>query len=231
MTGRKISETYVNELLEWCEGNNTGLVIMDSLVRMHDGEENSARDIAKIFGLMRRLTSAGITLLIAHHNRKPGANGDGGSEQMRGSSDILAAIDCHIAVRRPRKDEYLTMEQTKNRYATEIDPIELSFKEHVDYSEFLFLGQNERKDKSQNLVLKIINILEAEHGLNQTVLLQRLDDEGAKTNAKTLRKYLERMEQEGSLIVKPGERNARHYFASDKHIAPEGSRVKVESLI
>lgn len=156
MCGRKISTSYVEEIIKWCQENKVSLIMIDSLVRIHDGDENAARDIAKLFGLIRKFTVADLSVLIAHHNRKSN-NRDVGPQQMRGSSDILASIDCQIAVNRPHRNELLTMEQTKCRIAPELPLLEIKFNQYNDYSEFEFLGQKDVVNKKlafRNTLLK-----------------------------------------------------------------------------
>ena len=64
------------------------LIIFDSLVRFHRGEENSAEQMAMVTNLFRNLVAVGATVLvIAHRSDKPG------SPDYRGSSELLAGCD------------------------------------------------------------------------------------------------------------------------------------------
>ena len=46
------------------------------------------------------------------------------SQSMRGSSDILASVDCHLAIQ--RKDDVLTIIQTKLRQDEEMKPFKIN---------------------------------------------------------------------------------------------------------
>lgn len=210
MNNRKVTDEYVDELIHWCHANDVGVIMMDSLVRMHDGDENAARDIAKVFGLLRRLTSAGLTVLIAHHNRKTGIN-DTGPQTMRGSSDILASIDCQIAVSRPQGNDLLTLQQTKCRIAPELPLIEVRFSQHDNYSEFEYLGQKDNPNKKLEFKNKILEIIIVGNGLNQTEIAMELETHGLKRSPKTLRANLESMEREGLIKVSKGDKNSKSY--------------------
>ena len=64
------------------------LLIWDSLVQFHDGEEQSATDTRAFMNYFRQLAHLGATILILHHTGKTA-----GSQEYRGSSDIKAAVD------------------------------------------------------------------------------------------------------------------------------------------
>ncbi len=57
-----------------CKAYDVGLLMIDSLVRVHQGDENTAGDMAKVFEMLRQIADEGIAVLITHHNRKPGSN-------------------------------------------------------------------------------------------------------------------------------------------------------------
>jgi RecA-family ATPase len=64
------------------------LLIWDSLVRFHTGDEQSARDTSGFMNHFRKLADAGATLLLLHHTGKTKT-----SQEYRGSSDFEAAVD------------------------------------------------------------------------------------------------------------------------------------------
>lgn len=210
MCGRKISASYVEEIIKWCQENEVGLIMIDSLVRIHDGDENAARDIAKVFGLIRKFTAANLSVLIAHHNRKSNSR-DIGPQQMRGSSDILASIDCQIAVNRPHKNELLTMEQTKCRIAPEMPLLEIKFNQYDDYSEFEFLGQKDVINKRLAFRNTLLDIISNNEGLSQTDISNALEKMGKKKNPKTIRSILEVMELEKIISSSHGPKNSKLY--------------------
>lgn len=64
------------------------LLIWDSLVQFHDGDEQSASETRKFMDHFRHLANLGATVLILHHTGKTST-----SQDYRGSSDIKAAVD------------------------------------------------------------------------------------------------------------------------------------------
>lgn len=221
MQSSKFTESYVEGLIEWCNASGIGLVMVDSLVRIHGGDENTAQDSAKVFRLIRMLTSKGITVLIVHHNTKASANGEYGS-QMRGSGDIQASVDCQLSLVRPYRDDYLTLEQVKNRYAPEMPTIELNFMKHDDYSEFIYLGQLKEGAKHAELKPVILQVIGADPGISQNGLHEKLMELGHGIHVKTLRKLLSTMEGE-SINRTKGKANAYCYFIKPKETEPSES--------
>ncbi len=70
----KLEDAHVDMLIAYCQENGIELVIFDSLVRLHSQDENAAGQMAQVSGLLKRCTTQGITILLAHHNKKPGYN-------------------------------------------------------------------------------------------------------------------------------------------------------------
>jgi hypothetical protein len=76
-------------VLEWAAGcEPKPLIIVDSLVSFHGGDENDATETRAFMQGFRRLADLGATVIVLHHSGK----GDS-SREYRGSSDIKASID------------------------------------------------------------------------------------------------------------------------------------------
>ncbi|OGZ66323.1 MAG: hypothetical protein A3C50_01255 [Candidatus Staskawiczbacteria bacterium RIFCSPHIGHO2_02_FULL_43_16] len=119
------NEEHIEKLKEIIEKEKPVLVIFDSLVRLHGGEENSATEMSATFSGMKKLICDDLAILFIHHHRKPqGFAKKSSSQSIRGSSDILAAVDAHLAV--DRKDTDFTISQTKMRLQPEIKPFKAS---------------------------------------------------------------------------------------------------------
>jgi hypothetical protein len=92
------------------------LIIVDSLVRFHDSEENSASTMARISEHLKRLVDAGATVLLLHHQGKNPA------VLYRGSSDILAGVDAAFHIEKEKDEKVgiiLRLNSYKDRYAEE----------------------------------------------------------------------------------------------------------------
>jgi len=207
---------YAKGLVKWCDENEIGLVIIDSLTRIHSGDENTSKDSNKIFSTLRSLTKHGITVCVIHHNRKGGRNQEDDGEAMRGSSDIQASIDCQISVRRPYNDEYLTIKQIKCRNAIELPMFELNFKKHDDgHSEFLYLGQIANSGK-QDVKPVILQVITQSPGLSQQEIHSGLEELGHGINVKTLRSLLKTMEKDGGIVKTKGNANSYCYYINQQ---------------
>jgi RecA-family ATPase len=102
------------ELMKWARVRKP-LLIWDSLVQFHDGDEQSATETRKFMKYFRNLTNVGATVIVLHHTGK-----SEGSKQYRGSSDIEASVDMAYLLSSDSKGKVLdrlTMKNFKSRFA------------------------------------------------------------------------------------------------------------------
>lgn len=127
LTNFKIDDKpCMEKLVAFVEKHDIGLVIFDSFVRVHSKDENTAREIAEVFEGFKVLAKAGITVLMTHHHRKQVKAGKHGlSQNLRGSSDILAAVDTHLAIDYDDEADVLTFVQSKMRVAEAHHPFRI----------------------------------------------------------------------------------------------------------
>ena len=75
------------------------VVIVDTLTRFVEGDQNSSEDMSKfakvVFGLKRR----GATILLLHHSIKGASNALTLDSAMRGSTELAAFVTCCWATR------------------------------------------------------------------------------------------------------------------------------------
>ncbi len=153
----------LSEIIEIVRSKNIKLVILDSLVRIHQQDENDAGGMSKVFESMKKIIAEGASILFTHHHRKQfgfGSNNLG--QSMRGSSDILAAVDSHITIKKkPESDEILIIEQTKLRQAELLVPFEIKVvKGENGPSGFEYIGDyDERKAKADEASSAIVILL------------------------------------------------------------------------
>ncbi|MBZ5678216.1 MAG: AAA family ATPase [Acidobacteriia bacterium] len=74
------------------------LIIFDSLVYFHQGDEQSATETRAFMNFFRKLANAGATLVVLHHTGKGKS-----SKRYRGSSDIEASVDMAYHLEGTRK--------------------------------------------------------------------------------------------------------------------------------
>lgn len=211
--GFTVTEKSIGMLIDYCKEHEVTFVTIDSLIRIHGSNENDAMEMSKVFGQLKKLTAAGISVLVTHHNRKPGGNSFGGSQEMRGSSDILAALDCHIAIKRDGRRVKLV--QTKIRLCEEMSPIEVELIVDADgRASFEYMGAAKKQDaisRSEEVAGHLEVLLEEGHSFNQSQLQKQLRDRGVRVSINTLRTLLDDMVQSGALSVEEGSRNSLVY--------------------
>ncbi|HCH0928577.1 TPA: AAA family ATPase [Vibrio parahaemolyticus] len=115
---------------------NVVLVIIDTLARCYDGDENTSRDMsAFIRGCDTVKALTGATILCIHHSGRDEKKG------ARGSSALRAACDFEFQVKRSGKSKSLTLINTKQKDSDEAPDMKLDF-EPID------LGIKCQRDKS-----------------------------------------------------------------------------------
>jgi hypothetical protein len=106
------------------------LLIWDSLVEFHPGNEQDSSETRRFMKLFRELAAKGATILILHHTGKSES-----SQEYRGSSDIEAAVDTayHLKATDDKNalDE-LKLRPFKVRFA-KIEAVALEFVEGVGF--------------------------------------------------------------------------------------------------
>ncbi|MFY9228329.1 MAG: AAA family ATPase [Candidatus Microsaccharimonas sp.] len=223
--GYKVNADYIDSIISVCLKNNIGLVMCDSMVRLHSGDENSSRDMSEFADQLRRLADNGIAVLMAHHNRKAAAGASyNPSGDIRGSGDILASADCHIALNRQSGGDYITVYQTKNRYMREIAPFKLRFVEHNDRSEFQLMEVLQSKDEVRTQLKQAVYAqLKATPNPTKKGLLGKLQESGVAIKLGLLGTILDELVTENRVGTKDGMRNAVHYFVTEN-----GSALKTQ---
>lgn len=91
------------------------LIVVDSLVSFHDGDENDATETRAYMQGFRRLADMGAPVIVLHHSGKGES-----SKEYRGSSDIKASIDVgyHLAnLGEPSQLGILRMKAFKARFS------------------------------------------------------------------------------------------------------------------
>ncbi len=110
----------VAKLQKVIKRHKIGLVTIDSFVRVHDGEENSATEIARVMRGVKQVTQGVCSVLFTHHTRKPGAFANDRANSLRGSSDIRAFVDTQLTL--SKIGGRLVVSHEKSRWCEGITP-------------------------------------------------------------------------------------------------------------
>ncbi len=102
------------------------IIIVETLRRVLTGSENEASDVSDFWRNVSPILTAGKTLIVSHHMRKPFQQGrDHSRNRASGSTDILAGTDSAFALKRALADT-ITVECVKSRAAEEPPPFVVS---------------------------------------------------------------------------------------------------------
>lgn len=204
-----ITQESIKQLIEIAKEKNIGMIIFDSFVRVHGAkDENDAVQISQVFKLTKQLTNNGLTIIFTHHHRKESfPRRSNPSQDMRGSSDILAAIDTHIAIE--RDDMTLKFSQPKARHAIELKPfivnvVATDSEMRLEYGEEIV----EEKTLIEDMKQAIIDFLSQEGKLLfKKELFDVLKSAEVKGGWGTFKTVTKEMVDDGELFEKKGERN------------------------
>lgn len=123
------SSDSLSKLDNWLTETKPGLIVIDCLVRSHVSDENSATDMAKVFGKIKGLVRKHECLfVIADHHRKPGEQEASADTMLRGSSEKLAFADCLVSLRSDGKN--IVFEHSKARQGKAVDSFVLCLEDH-----------------------------------------------------------------------------------------------------
>ncbi len=212
-TGYKMNQLYADGIAEKAIELGASLVIFDSLTRFmsEKSDENASGDMARLMDYYRQLADSGLAVLILHHNRKDGAGKSSPAQALRGSSDILAAIDCHIAVSRVGQSESIELTQTKNRDIWEPVPFKLRF--HENASEFEYVGSDKTpSEKHRELLDKVAETVTQYPGLTKTQLTKQAKASGVNGGIKKIGDYIDELVLNDELDMQEASRGGQKYY-------------------
>ncbi len=160
-TGLQIDrEAHRTKLLRYVDELKPQLIIMDSMVRLHGRDENSATEMRQVMKALGSLVAPDRSVVFIHHHKKEqGFARKSGSGSLRGSTDIFNALDFHLAIE--RKTEQLVVRMLKLRVQPELAPfkvaLELSDNNGISFS---YLGvDTSREETVQENMEKILDML------------------------------------------------------------------------
>jgi len=213
----KVEQKYIDTVIDFCNSHGVRLVMIDTLVRIHGRDENSAVEMAQVFQLLKQLPRNDINVILTHHNRKPSPGRNNPSHAMRGSSDILAAVDCQLSL--VKDGASLTLKQNKLRNAEEFkEEIMLLLAKNEGGLEIQYVGRERtRNSKQKELETAILKTVANQH-LNQKQLLASLKETGVNIGERTLRTNLERLVVEGKVQWSPGKNKREKIYTTEEGV-------------
>jgi hypothetical protein len=180
LSGVKLED--FSTILNICKEKEITLVIFDSLTRIHNLSENDASDVKKIFESVLLLLKSNISVVMTHHHRKsPIIGSTRGSDEMRGSTDLLAQIDCHIAIEEVSlAKDYMILNQLKLRQAENINSFRVDINRDREKNTFGFVYKGAfSKEDARDLKVEqnrdiVFAIVKDNPGLTKIEIIERL---------------------------------------------------------
>ncbi|MFH1385726.1 MAG: AAA family ATPase, partial [Patescibacteria group bacterium] len=212
-----INPKNVEKTINFCLEKNIKLVVFDSLIRIHTGNENDAGEMATVLNGLKQLAKNGITVIFTHHNRKPSGNNRGDSaHEMRGSSDIRAAVNSHLAINSKEAEGFIEIKQTKLRDAEALKPFRVTINKADKKIALVYADEiDETATKVEEIKEIIPEIIKgSESNLSKTQLIKEIMDQipAGKTTIKTA---IKEMEKAGVLIPQKGAQNTMNYLLKE----------------
>jgi len=169
----------MEKLMELIKDENIGFIIFDSLIQLHDQDENVNKDMVRVFEPLKKITDMGVSVLVLHHHRKESGNEDtiswrDRSQSLRGASAILGMLNSHLVIQRQGGDKSI-LRQVKLWEQPEMNPLEFEVagKEKVVIR---CLGEREpEKDKKTLAKEQILANLNEKH-MTRGELIEALKD-------------------------------------------------------
>lgn len=146
----KLDTTHTSVLLKnFIQQHDIKLVIIDSMVRCMQGEEDKAKDVRMVFETVKKvfMEFTDLSFVILHHTRK----GSSGMDALRGSGDFAALSDVVLMFNATQRLQRVNIHIVKNRH------LDLSTKDKFTFqvkkvNDGLLLEHNEFTDGNTDLM-------------------------------------------------------------------------------
>ena len=153
--GIQLNLKTVNKLIALCKNKNIKLIVFDSLSSVNNFDENSSTEIKKLFDQLKLFKRDGISVLMTHHHRKESIfRPTNPSENMRGSTNILAQLDSHLilAKKRIESEDFIIFYQGKARLQKETEPFKVDIINEDDSMKFIHAGNFTEDDMKKSVI-------------------------------------------------------------------------------
>ena len=162
-----------DQLINFCKDKKIKVIVLDTLRRVTNAEENSSSEINTFFQLtIQPLLAIDVCVIFLHHSQK-------GKQVFRGSSDLEGYVDAAFSVE--KNGDKITIRCTKSRCAEPEKIIaEWSFEEDCFKLQRLNLLDEERTDRSKKREISegIIHVFKMHDHLKRGEIIDLLEAEG-----------------------------------------------------
>lgn len=166
------------------------LLVLDPLVRLHRGDENSAGDVSALLAYLRGLQREhGVAIALVHHIRKAVVSGQPG-QALRGSGDLHAWSDSNLFLL--HKADRLEL-HAEHRHHPAPAPIAVELVTGPEHLVATDIAGDPQRNEVRELHARVVDALNA-HPMTRTELRDRL-----RIRNETLGEVLTLMEAEGTV--------------------------------
>lgn len=192
----------MEKLVELIKKENIKFVVLDSLIQLHNQDENMNKDMARVFDPLKDLNDIGVSVLVLHHHRKETGSEDSmswkdRSQSLRGASSILSLLNSSLVIHRQSQHKSV-LRQTKLWEREEMNPLEFEVTDDGDKVVVRYIGELEpEKDKKTLVRENVLEILKEEH-LTRSELVGRLKEVASQSYVASV---IAEMKRSGEIIV------------------------------
>lgn len=170
--------------------NNIILTIMDSFVRLHDKEENSATEMNRVTQQLTRLQRAGSALLIIHHlNKNVMGMKVKALDRLRGSADIAARLDSLVAVEVVEKG-VIKLDHGKSRYVQAVPTMLIGAYSEKEKMSFGFIKDVEEGEVEHFVIADAIMGIIGEQSASSKFIIEQLQEHAGRAKIQEVLKEL-----------------------------------------
>ena len=189
------TDVGVTRIRRMLERYKPRIVVLDSLVRLHSGDENSAKSMANFFEITKKLMRTyETTFCFTHHVRKPSIESLDPGDLLRGTSEIRAWPDTIFVATPGDSSQEIIMHHVKSRYGKRMAPFRVLMQIDDETGRAVIVhGGDVEEDNpitSQNRILRCINDISERGEYATTDLIA----DCIKRTTRTTRDYLKRLQ-------------------------------------
>lgn len=124
------NKLILDSLSKFVKEKNVGLVVIDTLRKIHDGDENDSKEMSGVMTTLKQFAEEhNCAFIIVHHKRKSTGNYSGGNVQSSsGSIAIIANIFLSLHLKRSA-DGKIKVTREKGKSTKNISPFYVSFQD------------------------------------------------------------------------------------------------------
>jgi len=213
-----LTKAVIDELKLFLKDNNIGVLIVDTLVRFQEGDENNSKDVSKFYEALRVLLHEVRTIFVLHHLRKNNGEKQADVHSNRGSGDIVAGVDQAFIIERINDSSKLRLRNVKNRFGSKQIQAVFEFHSPDQSISTTYLGESipSKSNKTELTTRLVIEYLNERAEANFDEINEYVSGSGGYSQSQ-MRKVLKSM-IESNLIYQTKRSNTHFYSVNTTNL-------------